>query len=233
MALKFSIGKHYNICAVVFGKRGSGKTYLCKLISDGFKRKIIYDTRNRLGGDDLDGHYDATYRDCLVSYTNDSFIDQLQSHISKPSFTIIYKPRILSQEDSAFFCQICDAKEVSDVLVYIEEIGVLTSSNHISGINAPFANLLRTSRHHNIHLLMNAQRPVDVNRLITAEASHIISFKQTESRDIAYFSGYLGEHTENLPTLHDFSFLVFMDKDGSIKYFDKNQNEKNNYKKSE
>lgn len=228
MQNSFSLGEKYNFAGTVIGKRGSGKTTLCQKISENFPRKIVYDTRNRIGAKNCAGRYDTVFPGvATVCLTIESLIDALSKELPKKEFLIIYKPRNISQEDFDLFCAVCDAQEVSDVLVYIEEIGVLTSAVHSGGICDGFANLLRTGRHHDIYLLMNAQRPVDVNRLITSQSSHIVSFKQTEPRDIQYLSGYFGEHAEKLRDLEAYHFMVFSDKDSSVKLYDGKQKEKN------
>jgi hypothetical protein len=212
----FKIGRSYNLVISVFGRRGSGKTYLSSLLADQFKKIIVFDTRNRIGTKN-EKFYDANIRGCEYVYSVEKLCDAFER--GKPD-RIIFKP---SDPKGVFgvFCELCDCREVKDVLIFIDEIGLLTSSNHYD-IDPHFNGLLRFGRHHNLFLLLTAQRPVDVNRSITAESSHIISFNQTETRDLGYFSGYFD--VSILPKLKKYNFMCWKDT-GEIGVYDEKQNE--------
>lgn len=212
----FKIDKLYNLVMTVFGRRGSGKTFRSCRIAEQFDKCIIYDTRDRIGAKKTKvGIYDAYMEGAKVIYNDfDALIDLIAKKEKK--FCYIFKP-MLPREDFEYFCQICDSAEVTDTLIFIEEIGLLTDS-YAAGIEPNFYKLLRFGRHNGIHLLMNSQRPQDVHRSITAESSHIIVFNQTEQRDIAYFAGYIKD-TAVLPKLKDYEFMVW--NNGDTKIYDK------------
>lgn len=215
----FQIGEHYNLVINVFGRRGSGKTYLCAFIAQEFKRVIIFDTRNRFGSKDAD------IKGAQIFTNLEDFGEAIERLPAE--YKIIYKP-LDPHSEFEDFCAYCDTKEVNGCLVLIEEIGELTHSNHSGGLPFDFSRLLRFGRHHGIFLLLNSQRPVDVHRTITAESSHIICFNQFEPRDIQYFSGYFGKDVERLRTLGKHEFLVW--KNGEITVYDKKQKRKSEKK---
>lgn len=198
------IDEKYNLVISIFGRRGSGKTWLSCDIARGFDKIMVFDTRDRIGWKKGQKTYDAIMEGIPVYFT-DALIDLVAKE--KKKFCYIYKPYD-PEADFEAFCQICDTEEVNDTLVYIEEIGLVTHSQHITGIPPAFGKLLRFGRHHNIFLLLNSQRPQDVHRAITAESSHIIVFNMIEQRDIAYFTGYIKE-SGDLPKLGQYQFMMW------------------------
>lgn len=160
---------------------------MCSRIASEFPRVFCFDTRDRVGNI-KNPVYDSVIEKAEFVYN----LDDLAQKIEKlpKEYRYIYKPQGDRQADFAQFCDYMDVIEIQDALIYVEEIGILTNTGHTSGIPPEFEKLLRFGRHNRIHLLINSQRPQDVHRMITAESSHIISFHMTESRDLAYFSGY-------------------------------------------
>lgn len=212
----FEIGEHYNLVISVFGKRGGGKTFLTSKISRGFERTITFDTRNRIG---VKGDNEKVY-DCLLEgekfYDFEKLCEAIERKAKK--YHYIFKPRRPEME-LEYFCECVDTQEVNDALIWIEEIGLLTSAGY-HNIPENLEKLLRFGRHHRIHLIVNAQRPSDVHRTITAESSHIICFRQNEPRDLQYLSGYFGEHTRRIPDLKKHHFLLWHE--GEVSEYDAN-----------
>lgn len=215
--MKFDIGKQYNLVISVFGRRGSGKTTLCTEISKAFKKIVVYDTCSRI--------------DVRSSNSSDTFLPgALKIHAdfgpvvetivkNRNGFKIIFTPSE-PENDFDFFCELMNTKEINETLIYVEEVGLLARPN--APLSSSFNKLLRFGRHHGIHLLVNAQRPVDVHRAITANSSHIICFKQTEPRDLGYLSGFFGERTDSIKNLPEHHFVCW--KDGGLSSYDQNRN---------
>lgn len=212
------IDEHYNIVISVFGRRGSGKTFLCSKICREFDKVFIFDTRGRLSPVESKTH-DAHIEGSTVIVGIDNLVKFIADNGGgrKSKYRVIYRPLDI-QNEFLDFCYYMDSKELDDVLVYIEEIGILTNSQHVEGIPPEFEKLLRFGRHNRLHLLLNSQRPQDVHRLITAESSHIICFQQIENRDLQYFAGYFD--SRKLTTLEKYSFLMWHD--NNVKIYDKN-----------
>lgn len=197
-----------NCVAIDIGRRGCGKTTLAFKLAKKFKKVIAYDPRNQLS--------EPGFKNCT---SIDEFVAAL---IANPTdYKIIYKP-LHYVEDFPIICEFFEKAPLFDTMFLIDEVGALTDPKQPP--EPYFHNLIRMGRHKRVGLLMTAQRPVDVNRNLTAECNHVFSFAQHEPRDVAYMSGFLGkEGADRLLDLHDYSFLywdtkkiIIVDKDMKI-----------------
>lgn len=72
-------------------------------------------------------------------------------------------------------------------------------------------------RHHNVSLILTAQRAASIPIELRSQASRFISFRQTEKRDLEWTRDYLGDHYEQLSTL-DILECLDADRNGVTRY---------------
>jgi hypothetical protein len=69
--------------------------------------------------------------------------------------------------------------------------------------------LLRYGRHRDISVIAISRRPADVPRLLTAQADEVVTFQQTEPRDLAWIRARSGqEQMQQVQNLHPFQYLI-------------------------
>jgi len=172
---------------LVFGQRGSGKSYLAKNLVAKETRLIIYDTL---------GEYDSgVYFDSL-----DNFRAFFLEHY-RGDFRCLYNP--LQPENE--FDAICEyAYHAGDLTFLVEELDVFCSSNSVS---PAFANIIQRGRHSNVSFVGVSQRPFGINRIITAQAKIIYSFRQREPRDIDYLCSFMGDEAAIITELGQYEFM--------------------------
>jgi len=176
---------------LVLGKRGSGKSFYVKQESLKANRVLIYDTIGEYSG------YGVTVSD----------LDELIEYwlkIHDKNFRIVYQPLRPAQE----FDDVCDLVYACGDMVFIaEEIDIFTTNYDLS---ESFANIIQRGRHRNIDFFGVSQRPYRINRTVSSQAKEIITFIQTEPRDLEYLRLYMGsDHIDkisNLPEYHYFKW---------------------------
>lgn len=182
-----------NGVAAIFGRRGSGKTTLAFELVKKFKKAIVYDPRNQIN--------EKGFTPCF------NFDDFKKAIYDRPTdYKILYKP-VNYKHDFPIICEYFDKVPFFDTLFMVDEVGALTDPKQPP--EEFFLNIIRMGRHKRVAVLMTAQRPVDVNRNLTAECNHIFSFAQHEPRDVAYMAGFLGKDADRLINLPDYSFLYW------------------------
>lgn len=184
--------------SVIFGRRGCGKSTLMRQRVMALSRVLVFDTL-------------AEYGDLGLAVTDShTLVDTVQDK-HQQFFRIIYAP-IMEPLEVAFdrFLQV--AWCCSDCFLVIDEVEQLASAISIPD---SFRRNLSYGRHRNISVLAASRRAAEVPRLLTSQADEIISFNQTEPRDIAYIAAFAGsdfaEATMKLPRYRCMRFLAFDD----------------------
>jgi hypothetical protein len=77
------------------------------------------------------------------------------------------------------------AKEVTNLWIIVEEI---TSFVSVHSKSKSFDNLIRLGRHYRISIIGITQRAAEIPRLYTSQIDELISFLQTEPRDIQWLT---------------------------------------------
>lgn len=154
----------------VFGKRGYGKSTLSKQIIQLYSKVFIYDSLNE-------------YYDVAVAVS----MRRLPKH--HHHFRYAFHT---TQEGE--FDKVCEMiYEAGDMLFVVEECDWFCSANYTS---ENFKKIIRYGRHRNISILAISRRPADLSRLLTSQANYIISYRQTEPRDIEALEKYGFNGTE-------------------------------------
>ena len=177
------------VIRLVLGKRGCGKSYYVKQDIKDEKRLIVYDTMGE-------------YTDFGVPiYDIDGLID-FWTNKTESNFRIIYQP-LQPEVEFDYVCRLVYA--CRDLTFVAEEIDTFCSP---SGLSLAFANIIQRGRHKNIEFYGVSQRPYGIARSISAQAKEIVTFKQTEPRDIEYLKTYIGRDIEGqMETLGQYEFL--------------------------
>ena len=151
----------------VFGKAGSGKSYLIQSIMDDLPRPVfIVDSQ-------------AEFNTGVQFETADELLSFLIE--GRPNVSGIYVLNSTTDLDfDTFFRILATAQDPATVV--IDEADLFCTPYNI---NPDLARIIKYGRHWKQHIVYAARRPAEVNRNLTAQSDCLISFKQTEPRDIA------------------------------------------------
>lgn len=170
---------------LIIGRTGCGKTTLVKHLLSSIKKYIIYDTVGEYG--DL-----APEAENLLE-----FFEYIEAQ----------EPRLVyfTDRDSEFdkICRIVYA--LSKTYFVVDEIDNFCKSNYTPDY---LTKVIRYGRKYNIGLIFVTRRPAEVSRLLTSQASKIISFTQHEPNDIKYLAPII-PGSERILTLPRFSLLYY------------------------
>lgn len=178
--------------AVVFGKRGMGKTYYCK------------------------NHVKKSVLPCVVVDTMNEYGDlAVWLPVSDGMLFEFFKIRVTPKDDDEFnivMDKLSKLKTPYGINVYIDEIDYWSSVQYIP---VELARNLRYSRHYRLNMILTVRNPSEINRKITAMSDVFIIFGITEPRYLDYFKQFdttLVERIRNLkPHEHITYYLVHHD----------------------
>jgi DNA helicase HerA-like ATPase len=175
---------------LIFGKRGTGKSYLAAKLIEAERRLLIYDT--------------------LSEYENGVIFDTEQAgqfnefwrHVYRRNFRLIYRP-LNPQDEIDEIAELVFA--LGDMTFLVEEVDCYCTSYQISDA---FAHIIQRGRHKNISLIGVTQRPFGIHRLLTSQAKEIYVFGTNEPRDREYLRLLLGEQIEaKLDQLQQYEYV--------------------------
>lgn len=153
----------------VFGMQGAGKTSFVRKHIIPFSPKPIFIL------DTLD-----EYNDGLVFYS----MKALKHHLVKYNMNLSGVHILKADNDrdaENFFKLFTLVKEPCTIL--IEEADKFMGSAHYD-INEDIKNIINYGRHWGQNIIFIARRPARLNKDVTSQSNFIVSFRQTESRDI-------------------------------------------------
>lgn len=179
---------------LIFGKRGSGKSYLANQMIRNEKRLIVFDTMSE-------------YKEGIVFGTEDfdQFCEFWKS-VHNRKFRLIYRP-IRPDVEIEYIAEL--VYKLGDVTFLVEEIDCYCSAYQISD---QFANIVQRGRHKNITLIGISQRPYGIHRLLTSQAKEIYIFNTNEPRDREYLKTLLSSEIESkLDQLKQYEYIYWQD----------------------
>ncbi len=181
---------------LIFGKRGSGKSYLAKKLAENEKRLFIFDTLSEYDNGIVFDDYDK----CL----------EFWKHAYRKPYRIIYRPLKPDAEIDNVAELVFAA---GDVCFLVEEIDCYCTAYQIGD---KFAHIIQRGRHRDITLIGITQRPFGIHRLLTSQAKEIYVFNTNEPRDRDYLRTLLGQEIEGkLDQLKQYEYVKWTDgKDG-------------------
>ena len=163
-----------NSVTLIFGKRGSGKTTLCKKLLEKINRKIVID-------------YIGEYQGTIV---NDeiSMLNEIRKNPKR--FDIVI--RLKEKRDNIFTV----LNSMTNYTLIVEELSLYCNPHNIE---PGLYGIIAYGRHKNISFVGISQRPAQINRLITSQATTIFTFRQVEPIDVKYLETFGFESINKLP----------------------------------
>ena len=180
-----------NLLITILGKKGSGKSYLTKRILKNFPKPVFV-------LDSLD-----EYTPGVIFNSGYIFLEYLK--MQKPNISGIYVLRPENDNDVKIFFE--TVFSIGNCTVVIEETAIYCNPYKI---DENFKKILNYGRHRAINLIAIARRASEIHRDITAQSDCIISFKQTESRDISILES-VDEKAKKLNDLAQYEYLILGD----------------------
>ena len=179
---------------LIFGKRGSGKSYLADKLIENEPRLIIFDVMSEYTNGVVFG---------VENY--DMFLEFWRK-VYQYRFRLIYRPIKPADEVE----QIGElVYTLGDCCFLIEEVDCYCSPYQISD---NFAAIIQRGRHKNIKLIAITQRPFGIHRLLTSQAKEIYVFNTNEPRDREYLRILLGQGIDSkLDSLKQFEYVYWQD----------------------
>jgi DNA helicase HerA-like ATPase len=179
---------------LIFGKRGSGKSYLARKLIEDEQRLLIYDTMSEYNEGVIFGT--ENYEQFLT------FWRQVYIH----PFRLIYRPLRPDQEIENI-CRLVYA--LGNMTLLIEEVDCYAGTFNIAD---SLAHIIQRGRHKNIGLIGITQRPYGISRLLTSQAKEIYVFNTNEPRDREYLRQLLGQEIDaKLDQLQQYQYVKWQD----------------------
>lgn len=170
---------------IIYGKTGTGKSELAKKYICDFERVIIIDPKHEYDG---------------LIFT--SLIDLIDYHNEYDPQSFIYVCRFESDLEHEYVFKF--AKLIENVLVVVEEAEIYISP---FARTSSFLDLCRYGRHHEVSILGIARRNSELSINFRSLVTKLISFKQTEPRDLKAMEE-LGFHGLDKLGEHDFIEVI-------------------------
>ena len=179
---------------LIFGKRGSGKSYLARKLIEQEERLLIYDTMSE-------------YDDGVIFGTENypQFLEFWRKVYIHP-FRIIYRP-LRPEEEIEQIGRLVYA--LGNMCLLVEEVDCYASTFNIA---ESLAHIIQRGRHKNISLIGITQRPYGIHRLLTSQAKEIYVFSTNEPRDREYLRLLLGQDVDaKLDALKQYEYVKWQD----------------------
>ena len=158
----------HNFIIGIMGKKGSGKTELTKKALHNFPRVIILDILHEYEG--------------VIFNDVDVLINFIKEY-HEMQYIAVYRP--LSDEKADKFFKLLNI--IEDFVLILEEADNWCDSKNIQPDLHKF---LKYGRHGNRNVIWITRCPYEINRYLTRESDLIISFLQSEPRDLEYMKKY-------------------------------------------
>lgn len=169
-----------NTIISVFGRKGSGKTELVKRSVQEHARVVVLDTLGEYPFEVVTG-FDA----CLAA---------LEAAEERPRFRLSL--RCADLQDMLELAGV--VYELTNICLVVEETSFYCSS---SALPDELSQLVRYGRHRQIDQFYVSRRPAEIARDLTAQSDLIVSFTQSEPRDLDYLARVAGRDVSALRTL--------------------------------
>jgi hypothetical protein len=176
-----------NSLGAVMGKKGHGKTHKASVDAFELERLIVIDPLDEFAGG-------------YIFYDFNEFSIHFQDIFEKEDFRVVLK--FTTDEEYRLFFQ--EIFEYHDLNLLIDEIDNWASTH---SVDAGLSRLISYGRHRSISFIGIVRRPQEMNAKLRSQLDWIISFKQTEKRDLDIMRGY-GFDPDELSSLDKREFIV-------------------------
>lgn len=184
---------------LIFGKSGSGKSYLAARLLAERHRVFIYDKLHE-------------YTDGVVFYADE--LDKLAAfwaHVYCGNFRIIFRTKTIDKQKRFIEIDMLShlVWECGNMTFVIEEFAGYCSANYTPDM---LGQIVLMGRHRNIELIGIQQRPFNLNPDIRSQTKEIYLFNTTEPGDLDYFKGLTRESiADRMDQLKQYEYLYWHD----------------------
>jgi chromosomal replication initiation ATPase DnaA len=172
---------------LIFGKTGTGKSFLANKLINDFPRTITIDPKHE-------------YTNGLIFYSFEVFanyiIDNKFLYDINKEFNFICRFNLETEIESLF--ELCEI--IENVCLLIDEIEFYIDARNKSTY---FNNLINYGRHHNISIIGIARRPSEMSTTLKSQVDKIFSFQMSLPSDIKYLENFGFTNVESLPLYRD------------------------------
>jgi DNA helicase HerA-like ATPase len=185
----------------IFGKRGSGKTTLCKNLQRAFPRVVVID---------LLQEYDDSECDYRVTNLQDfaRILIALTRARSK-RFKIVFQFDIENSNDETadFDTAMHLLYSFGNCMVVIEEI-----HHYMRGEILPewLRKVILVGRHRGLGIIATSQKPATVSKVFTSQCHHWFIARMFERNDLKYFSDCIGDAADKLLKIPAYHFMHYI-----------------------
>jgi hypothetical protein len=169
---------------LIFGKTGTGKSTLARMLIKNYDRVIIIDPMHEYEG---------------IIFYDYYTLNEYHRHNKLENF--VYVCRFSDDLDIEYLFKFC--KVIGNILLVLEECSMYVSPQSKSN---EFLNIIRFGRHYNISLLGISRRTTELHNDLKAIIDTIYSFKQVLPNDLLKMQRLDFENLESLISLSDVPF---------------------------
>lgn len=180
-----------NFIITILGKKGSGKTHLAKNIIALCPLPVFI----------IDSLHEYSQG---VIYNN--IKDLIYDYVNKLNKSNVYILRPVSDIDidTMFKC----VYKINNTLTLVCEEADMYCNPY--KIDEYFSNIIKYGRHYNHNIIAISRRPAEINRLLTSQSDCIITFRQTEARDLQYLK-QITQDADKAVNLDKYQYMIIGD----------------------
>lgn len=185
----------------IFGKRGSGKTTLCKNIQRAFPRVVVIDLLQEYSDDECDFRVQnlQDFARILIALTR----------ARSKQFRIVFQFDIENSDDETadFDVAMHLLYKFGDCMIVIEEI-----HHYMRGEQVPewLRKMILVGRHRGVGIIATSQKPATVSKVFTSQCHHWFIARMFERNDVKYFSESIGDSAQMLLKIPPYHFMHYI-----------------------
>jgi hypothetical protein len=181
----------------ILGKRGCGKSTLCRKIQSAYPRVLVFDR--------LREYREPASEHSATIETLEQLRRVLTWSQNRKHFRIIFQFGVRETNHSAIFNEaLFMAYQRGSICVVIEEVWNFAKPTWLP---SSLEEMLFTGRHRGITLITTSQRAGRVNKSLLSQSHHTLCGFVHERNDLQYLAEELGADVEKLPHLKKGDFL--------------------------
>jgi hypothetical protein len=180
-----------NFIGGVMGKKGSGKSFLVKQAVEKMRRLIIVDPMYEYVGTICDDW--------------ETVVQVIDRH-REINFKVVYRPH--NDADLEKFMAIINT--VNDYTLVFEEVDRMCDPRQI---HPELLHLTKYGRHSRRNLLWISRNPYEISRFLTRNSDFLLTFRQTEPRDLEYLNEYTFKNPIESLEKYDWTYHADDEKD--------------------